>query len=285
MITTALRYGFSTGLRQWKIVLIVYSIQLGLALTLGLQVMNVLESSIGNSLEVRKLLLNYDHTVFSDFIKVHGASLSPLIGQLRWLVLIYMLFAVFIDGGLLYTSLKPENNKPEFFWRGGAEYFFPFLKISFFFLLLALGLGLLLFIPAISLFQPALSFFPNEKYAIRGFFLLLVFYLLLLSLLFVWSVFSRQWKIRTGSPLLTCIKKGFELLRKNGFRILGIILFLGGIHLLSIFLYWILSETTGGSASFLVLVFSVLIQQFFIFFRISLRMIFYSGLSYISNPH
>ena len=56
-------------MRQWRIAAIIYFIQLCLAMTLGMQAHSVLESSIGNSLEINKLLAQYDHTVLTDFLK------------------------------------------------------------------------------------------------------------------------------------------------------------------------------------------------------------------------
>lgn len=280
MIVNAFKYGFYTGLKQWKIALIVFSIQLGLALTLGLQVMNVIESSIGKSLEMNKLLKGYDHTVFSDFIEVHGGSISPLIGQLRWLILIYLLFAVFIDGGLLFCASKQEKIKGEMFWQGGATHYFSFLKIAFFFVLIALFWSALLFLPTAMLFQPALAFFPNEKYAIYGFLLLLLIYFIGLNALFLWSVLSRFYKIKTGSPLFVCVKKGIEIFRKNSLRVWALTGIFLGIQLCMIVLYWNLSTILGSTSPILILI-TVLIQQIFVFCRVSLRQMLYSALSRI----
>ena len=74
---------FKTGTSQWRVAAIVYFVQFCLALTLGMEVHNVLGASIGKSLEINKLAAHYDHTVFSDFLKVHGASITPLIGQFQ----------------------------------------------------------------------------------------------------------------------------------------------------------------------------------------------------------
>ena len=88
--------GIKTGLLQWRITASVYLIQLGLSLTLGIQIYEVLQASIGHSLEINKLMHGYDHTVLTDFLKVHGASITPLLGQIRWLLLLWLLFSVFI---------------------------------------------------------------------------------------------------------------------------------------------------------------------------------------------
>ncbi len=123
-------HSFRTGMRQWRIAALVYFFQVCLALTLGMQVHGVLEASIGHSLELDKLLKGYDHTVVTDFLKVHGASITPLIGQLRWLLLIWLIFAVFIDAGLLACSAAPLEASARNFWKGGVAWFFPFLKIG-----------------------------------------------------------------------------------------------------------------------------------------------------------
>ena len=97
-----------------------------------MQVYHVLEASIGNSLEINKLVETYDDTVVTDFLNEHGASLSPLLGQLRWVLLIYVLFSVFINAGLLYAVVKNKKGWKTF-WEGGAAYFFRFFKVAVFF--------------------------------------------------------------------------------------------------------------------------------------------------------
>ncbi|MBK8427921.1 MAG: hypothetical protein IPL27_19000 [Lewinellaceae bacterium] len=182
-------------------------VQFCLALTLGMQVHGVLESSIGHSLEINKLLQHYDHTVLTDFLKVHGASITPLIGQLRWLLLVWLLFSVFIHAGLLVCAARPEQTGGRNFWTAGAAYFFPFLKISLFFLLLALVGTVVLFLPIALFLEPSLQYFSSEKYSVwlvLGFLLLYGFGLIKL---YVWSVLSRLSHVETGASTFKSIQK------------------------------------------------------------------------------
>ena len=154
------------AVKQWRIAAIVYVLQFGLALTLGMQVRDVLKASIGNSLSVNKLTSGYDHTVLMDFLKTHGASITPLIGQLLWFIPVWIIFSVLINGGLLYCSTKPAEASGSVFWKAGAQYFFPFLKISLLhwgFLLVWTGVSLL---PAILTLSAALQYFSSEQYAV-----------------------------------------------------------------------------------------------------------------------
>lgn len=275
-------FSFFTGIQQRKIVAIVYFFQFCLALTLGLQVMSVLEASIGNSLEINKLLLDYDHTVFMDFLKTHGASLSPLLGQLRWILLVYLLFAVFIDAGLLLCAIKPDEASPQTFWQGGATYFFPFLKMFFVFFTLAGVWTALVFLPVLSFFQPALTYFSSEKYVVWGLFFLVLLYLLGLSFLFLGSVASRYWKMKTNETITTSIKNGFRIFLQHKtqfWQLLGLVLSLQ----IALFLAYQLIASLLGMTSPVGVVFIFLIQQIFSFLRVMTRQMLYVGIVKIGS--
>lgn len=276
------RNSFLIGLRQWRIAAIVYFFQLCLALTVGLQVFNVLEASIGNSLEINKLIENYDYTVISDFLKIHGASITPLLGQLRWLVLIYVLFAVFIDAGMLVNASKSKEAKVLDFWQGAANYFFSFFKIALVFFTLAALWTMVIFLPIGTFFQPALDFFPNEKYVIWGTIFLVILFLFGLTYLFLWSVASRFWKIKYGTSVFTSLKKGWQHFwqnKKQYWGLLGLFFLLQSILVAA---YWILSSFLGMTSPFLI-VFMVLIQQAFSFFRVMIRQMLYVGIGSITK--
>ncbi|MFN0176110.1 MAG: hypothetical protein ACKVU0_15790 [Saprospiraceae bacterium] len=272
---------FSDGRRQWRVAAIVYFIQLCLAMTLGMQAHSVLESSIGHSLEINKLLAQYDHTVLTDFLKVHGASITPLIGQLRWLLLVWLIFSVFINAGLLY-SVQSERLTARTFWQGGAEYFFPFLKISLTFLLLALAWTALIWLPFLMFIQPSYQYFSSEKYTVWLALSLLFIYLLGLGVLFIWSVISRFLKIKTNASTFPCIKNGWAIFRKNkgGFLLLMFCFLAFQIALSAA--YWLLEAITGMTSPAWVLLLFV-VQQAFVFFRIQLRQIMYSGVSQLAT--
>jgi len=273
----AFLYGFKTGLQQWRIAVIVYVVQLGLALTLGIQVYEVLEASIGRSLEAGKLLANYDHTVLTDFLKVHGASITPLIGQLRWLLLVWLFFSVFINGGLLYCAATPEQASVRAFWQGGAAYFFPFLKISLFFLLLALVWTMALWLPVASFFQPSLEYFSSEKYTVWLALLALAIWLAGLVGLLLWSVLSRLQRLKTGAPVIAALGAGGRIFRQNKRRFLAL---LAGFTAVQVFLaaayFWV--QSVGGMTTPYLIVLFFLIQQGFVFIRIQLRQMLYAAI-------
>ncbi len=277
------KFGFSVGWQQWKIVAMVYFFQLCLAVTLGLEAKGVLDSSIGNSLEINKLLTNYDHTVFTDFLKTHGASITPLIGQLRWLIVIYILFAVFIDAGLLVCASKPNEANTQRFLQGGATYFFSFSKLTLIFLTLAIAWTAIVFVPIAWVLQPALEYFPNEKYAVWGLILGIVLYLLGLSALFLWSVAARFWKINNNVSIVASLKNGWSTFRKNKKQIWRLLGLFFSVQVLLVAVYWTLDAYLGMTSAIFVLL-MLLIQQAFSFFRVMIRQMFYISAAKLMQP-
>jgi hypothetical protein len=274
-------YSIKVATRQWRIASIVYFLQLCLALTVGIQVYDVMQASIGQSLEINKLLLNYDHTVITDFLKVHGASITPLIGQLRWLLLAWLFFSVFTDGGLLYCVYAPERASWIEFWRNGAANFFAFLKISLVFLLLAALWTLLLFLPIAMFFQPSLQYFPSEKYAVWLVILIVGLWLLGFVELFVWSVLSRLQHLETGSSVFVSIRAGRRVFRENRTSFMALMAGFIGLQLL-LLLFYFFAEALTGMTSALLILFVFVLQQIFVFCRIQIRQMFYAGISRIN---
>jgi len=271
---------FKTGLQQWRIATVVYVFQVCLALTLGMQVYHVLEASIGSSLEINKLIQDYDHTVLTDFLKVHGASITPLIGQLRWLLLVYLLFAVFIDAGLLYSAVQPQPVRVRSFWKGGALYFFPFLKIGLFFIVLFLLWTLIIWVPFAAFFQPSLQYFMSEIFTVWLCLLLLVIWLAGLVLLFLWSVSGRLIHIKTSAGLVPCIRQGWQFFRNNKKRLLVLLLVFLLLNGALLATYLLLEAATGMTSPLLIVLFFCL-QQAFVFFRIQIRQMLYVGVGMV----
>lgn len=271
---------FWSVMGQWRITLIVYFLQLCLSLTLGMQVYSVLESSIGHSLELNKLLHGYDHTVITDFLKVHGASITPLIGQLRWLLLIWFVFSVFLNAGLLVCSVESGEIKNQWsdFWKSGARYFASFLKISLLFLLLALIWTLVVLTPIALFLEPALQYFSSEVYPVWMVIGLLLFYFSGLIVLFLWSVTCRLVKVNMGVRLLICIRKGWKFLWRNKLRLASLMGLLVFLQIGLVAIYWFLTDFLIMTTIWQMLLL-LLIQQLFVFFRIQIRQAMYAGIA------
>lgn len=273
---------FTTGMQRWRIALIVYVIQLCLALPIGMEVRNVLVASIGNSLEFNKLLGHYDHTVFSDFLKVHGASITPLIGQLRWLFLVWVLFSVFTDAGLLNGVTTSGPIRGRVFWEGGACYFFPFLKIGLILLVLWLVWTVVIFLPVVLLVLPALENSVTEIGPVWTFLGLLGLYVAGLLFIQVWSVVSRLQHIRTSASVRISLQTGLRILNRHKSKLMLFMLAFFAVQVLLFAIYWWLESHSGMITPILIVIFFA-IQQAFAFFRIQLRQMAYAGIALMTE--
>lgn len=274
---------FTTVMQQKRIAAIVYLFQLCIALTLGMQAYEVFKASIGHSLEINKLLNGYDHTVITDFLKVHGASITPLIGQLRWLLLVWLLFSIFTEGGLLYTITGKEGHTAQSFWIGGYKCFFPFLKLSLIFLLLAFCWTLVIGLPLVLFLEPALEYFSTEVYTVWAVIGWMLLYLLGLMALFIWSVISRTVQIQTGDGTRKSLKASWVIFSRQIRGFLSLVLSFGLVQLLLLVLYWSLDAWIGMTAPWKILLL-FLLQQTFIFLRIQIRQMNYAAVWALSTP-
>ena len=273
---------FTTGMQQWRIAMIVYIIQLCLALPIGMEVRNVLVASIGHSLEFNKLLGHYDHTVFSDFLKVHGASITPLIGQLRWLFLVWVLFSVFTDAGLLNGVTTSGPVRGRVFWEGGAYYFFPFLKMGLILLLLWLIWTVAIFLPMVLWVLPALENSVTEIGTVWTVLGLLGLYVAGLLFIQVWSVLSRLQHIRASTSVAVSLRTGLQTLIRHKWKLMLFIFAFFAVQVLLFVIYWWLESHSGMITPVLIVIF-FLIQQAFAFFRIQLRQMAYAGIALLTQ--
>jgi hypothetical protein len=265
-----IRTFFRGSLRHLQVAGLVYVIQLGLALTLGMQVYEVLESSIGQSLNLERLLEGYDHTVMTDFLKVHGASITPLIGQLRWLLLVWLLFSVFLNGALLFGAANQEAPTIGSFWQGGSRYFVRFLALAMLNLLLVTIWTAIIWIPTILHLQWALEFFDTEKVAVWSVIILMLCYLAGLAAWYVITIAARLEILQKQTTIREAIVSAWRLLRKQWSAFFMLLLFFAVVQLLLLAFYWLM-DTYLGMRSGLGIVIMVFTQQGVAYLRILLR--------------
>lgn len=274
----AITAGFKYGLRQWRIAVLVYALQLCLVLPLGMQIYHVLEASIGHSVSLQALVKGYNHTVLMDFLKVHGASVTPLIGQLRWLILVYLLFAVGLDGGMLYCAMLPGRSRISDFWTGATARFLPYLGIAVCVGVAMLGWTILLWLPFLLKLEAALLWFPSEAYVVWMAFVILAVYGFGLLLLFAWSVAGRMaWKPGSKS-VWRSLREGWTAFWRQKRRITAFLLFFMAVQLVLWGGYLGLEAWSGMISSTWILLF-LPVQQLFVLLRISMRQMVYAGMA------
>ncbi len=259
--------------KRWRLILLIYLFQIVLALSLGLQIYGVLEASIGHSMSLRGLVGGFDYTTIQDLFNVHGASISPLVGMLRWCVISYLLVTAFINGGIWNIMWLDDNEETWMrFWQGGAKYFGRFLLIG-------LIMNLLLLIWTIVVWGWYVSSFFNMMETwfsdARIFWLgcgLLVVWLHGIYFLFLWTSYAKAYIVSTpGISVLKLLKGGFQLTIGRYIVLLPKVWLFVLLLLLVYAILFLIEGKVGITSSGLILVFVVL-QQLIVWVKIIHRL-------------
>ena len=259
--------GLQKAQRLWKIVLAIYFFQFVLAATVGLQMMQVIDASIGNSLSIRDLMKGYDYTVITDFLNHHGGSFTPLIGQMRWMVGMYLVFASFISAGVMYVLTMKSEDYLDFF-KGGAKYFGRFFILDSVFTLIIvaiLGLGFSL---VGYLFSIAPTTFDTEIPFLQWTLFVLFCALMIIIVLIGAKTFIKIHYLSSDDSIIKSIKEGIGSVLTNVWRII--------IYSMIFFLVSILLIYVNHQVGNLPLLIMILIQQTIIVFKILWRVTYYS---------
>lgn len=273
----ALTYGWEAVKLQWRAGLLIYVIQLLLSLTLGVQVFHVLEASIGDSLSMDILSQGFSRTVFEDFFNNHGASVSPLVGMARWIIIVYLLISIFLHGGLLSNIIHQKKSISELF-KAGAHYYFPFFAIVIAGLFLLVILTLIIWIPTLLMVGNPLEGKVSEPVFALSLGLAAILYIVLVLHIMLWSLNSRISYIHQSGPIWFHMKRGWKKLWKFWRSQVGVSILFFFIYLI---MAWIYSRVIDdwGARSYLIIWGTIIMQQVFVFVRVMLRVAFFGGIS------
>ncbi len=139
---------FSSGLRRAtaepRMVLVLYIVNLLIALPVAMAFRSVLQAGFGSSMAPSTLMGSLDFTTWQDFITAHGDELSAVFRQIFWVMIVFMLINTFLAGGIL-TVLKDSRGKytASSFFGGCGAYLGRFLRLLVLFVIVLLLVALL----------------------------------------------------------------------------------------------------------------------------------------------
>jgi len=236
---------------------------------------------LGFPLDIGRNLGVFDYTQIADLLNNHGEALGIIFYQAKWIILFYLLVSVLLTSGVVNHFVnRMENFSFSIFIQKALEYFWKYFRLTVYFLLLQL---VLLFF-CIFLYKLYLgSFSPfeieDDSLLISGFWLIAPFYFFIAFSLQLISDISKFKIIESNSkyiaqPVFEAIKLFFK---KIGWYILFFV-----IHAL-LFLFiskvYLLIKTLFEVEDNLGFWFLIVVGQLYIFLKIGLRLIKYSGLN------
>lgn len=265
-------------MKQWRILIWVYFIQLAVVLFLGIQYHDILKDRFSYTLDFSKLILHYDHTIINDFLNTNWQSITNLFNQLKYLILIWLLLSIFLDGWLVFAATQKEQLTVKQVYKKASTYYFSFLKMAIIYLTIAAIWTSLVFFPLAIKLEACIRYFSSEKYALWLIALIIIIWIKGMAILFAWSISSRVIKLDQDVSIIQSLKYGWNLLIKNKTKTILILVLLIFIHLMLLWLYITLESSSGMTSPLLVFIFFIL-QQCFVFLRIGLRQSVYSGIA------
>ncbi len=135
-IFSAYQQGLAATFQHKKMWLCLYLLNFGFALLAALPFSNLIESRLGNSLIVNKLMDGFSYTVLMDFYYEYLESIWVVIDQSIYLIIAFLLLYIFLSGGILSTFLNSEASFSfKRFWAGCGQFFWRFFRLTVYFLI------------------------------------------------------------------------------------------------------------------------------------------------------
>lgn len=249
-----------------------YIISLSFALILALPFFEVVRGSIGNSLELNKLMQGADYTIISDFLRTHGFKITPLIEQIKWLVFAYWGLNIFFNGGI-FARLKGTNEDTELqdFLAGGVRYFWRMFRISLAFIVVHALIAFFVYGILAGFLSKGLDNVASEKVFIDASLIAFGIHIFFASIIMVWADYTRAFLVSTNSSAVwRSMGKGFSFMIGH-FAGTYLLFITNALILIALFYgYWHIADVVG-MTSLTAICGMLLLQQLFIFSRIIFR--------------
>lgn len=258
--------------RKFGMWLLLFLFNFLFAVVAAFPLFNLVDSKLSNSKAVEKLLPGLDFTIFQDFMNQFGRAVIVIMNQSFFLTLLYLLFSIFLTGGIL-EIFKRSKEKFSFrtFWSGCTYYFWRLLRLTFYFLMIH-GLFLALFIGLVQAILGDPGDWDTEIFMYDTLKIAIPIYLVFASIFFMIHDYAKIHMVHQDKGFLMFpFWQSFGLVFKNFFPtfFLYLLNLLTVLGILAAYLFFNPSTTETSGAIAL----SFAIGQAFIFARIGTKLL------------
>jgi hypothetical protein len=262
--------GFQKAAKSPRMLFILYFSNLIMALLLALPFMGFLKNSFGSSMLTENLLEGFNFTAFSNLMYYHKDGLDAILGNIKWILVVYFLLNIFLTGGIIRTLNKEKFTTGNFF-SGAAYNFFRFLGLSLIMIVVQLVFILLVYIPLGIIFDSLGEKLTNEisyyYWAIGGF----TFHLLIFLLISMIGDYAKFYLVLNDSfNIFKGFWKGVRYVFSRFLKTYFLYLFLLFIPAVVMYVYWYYEKDMRMATGIGILIVFAM-QQAFIFLRVFLR--------------
>ncbi len=276
MILQSLQAGWQMVRANKRMLAVFYLANLFFGLLLMWPLRAMLKGFIGDSMMGEKLGGALDMDFLFEFIKHNEQAGSVFFGLVLIVPAAAWLFTLFLSGGALAIFAKGEKYEPELFWGGAAKYFGRFCRL----VLWSLPVLALLFCLQYLESGAQRLFFGKDPYenitywggwiktGLRTFGFLL--FGMILDYARIHAVLTDENKMRLS------LRAGLRLISRNFLSTFGLALLLLVIGGLALAIYNSLANGLAAPSG-LVILLLFLLQQFYMLFRATLRLMLYAS--------
>lgn len=159
--------GFKRSFRFRRVAGYIMLIQAGLSVLVALLSINYVNTSIGRSTNLMKIIEGYNHDVFQDLLLYESTGWEMIKTLIALTVFVYLMLGPLISGGL-FNAYHKESDHWNVFWKGGSRFYFSFLKLNVLILLILLICAGIIGFGAITFATHGLENFVSEVPVLIG---------------------------------------------------------------------------------------------------------------------
>ncbi len=276
MIIKCLINGFQQVLRQKRIVLIFYLFNLLFGILLMIPFHGPMSKMVGHSLMGEKLAGRFDFNFLFEFMAHSEDALPAISASLLIFPFLYLLLSLFLSGGALSVFVSGLTFQSARFWGDSARYFGRFILLG----LLMVPIYIILFLlPMIwnGIQRLIWGSDPYQNILYWGGWLKVVLRFIGIYLATMIFDYARIYVVETDeTKMIIALKQGVLFVFKNIIRTAGIVLLISVIGIIVLIFYNLIADVLTRPNPFII-VLLLLVQQFYIFFRMMVRLTLYAG--------
>lgn len=273
---------FFAGVRRTNsatwLVLMLYAVNLLLAVPIALGFRATVAAAFGGSTAPESLIQGFDYTVVQDFMDHHGREIQPLFRQLVGFAFVSMLLSTFLAGGTL-SILREQNGSfsAETFFRDCGKYFTRFFRLFLIFGILLMLLSVVLSAGLGAAFAQMTDNADSEVAAFAASIGVCLAFVLPAMLLMMAADYAKIITVtHDAQSMAGAARDAFRFILKNFFSAVGLQLTLLLLLFLLVAAYWGIEGLIGMTSPLSIAV-VFLIQQLFMISRMWIRVMFFSG--------
>lgn len=265
---TILQIAYRLTVRNWQMTLFIFIINLVFAVIIAQPFYATLSQQAANSMEMNKIVEDFDFMVFSDFLRVSGKKLTYLFPLILILGIIYFLLNLFFAGGIIDKYANPnESFSVSRFMNASKRYFFRFLGI--FLLQILLSIVALAIVGIFFVLAGNMAEGGSERTYFYAFLIPFSIFVILFSIVWQISDYAKVMTYKENCSIWKAYTSAIKYVFQNP-KTIGLYWILIGIFLILSLIYLFIDVKIGMTSALTIGVMFVL-QQVYIFLRIFLR--------------